>query len=200
MFGEIEKWILIAIGGSIGFVILDIVGWQTLYTIAPDFVEKYHLFFILKDVKRHFGFLLDKGYKISKAEYSFQHFGNWVVMFESQKCKIILIQDRLELLLSFAPRKTEVKEGFSLGTMVYFLTEEHYFIPPFEGNLSWGKRKQFEQSANLLRKFHDQIVPYLDDNEIWESNYWKHKNQLLATQQIYNKAMTAYYRKKHLNK
>jgi hypothetical protein len=88
-----------------------------------------------------------------------------------------------------------VKEGFSLGTMIYFLTEEHYFVPLFEGNLSWGKRKQFEQSVNLLRKYHDQIVPYLDDNEIWESNYWKHKNQLLATQQIYNKALIAYYRK-----
>jgi hypothetical protein len=109
MFSEIAKWFLIAIGGSVGLVILYFIVWQALNSIAPDFVEKYHLFFILKDVKKHFSFLLDKGYKISKAEYSFQHFGNWVVTFESQKCKIIIIQDRLELLLSFGCVPFELK-------------------------------------------------------------------------------------------
>ena len=84
--------------------------------------------------------------------------------------------------------------------MVYFLTEEHEFVAPFDGNLSWGKRKQFEQLANSLRKYHDQIVPYLDDTELWESNYWKHKNRLLAAQKTYNKALMADYRKKRMNR
>jgi hypothetical protein len=200
MFGEIAKWILIAIGGAIGLVILYIVGWQALNMVAPDFVVKYNLYFVLRDIKRYFVFLLDKGYKIANTHYSFQHFGNWIVTLESQKCTIFIIQDRLELQLSLAPRKAEMKDSFSLESMIYFLTKGQEFIGYFEGNLSWGKKKQFGRLANLLRKYHDQIVPYFDNNgnNLWESDFSKHKDDLISNQKRYNELLMADYRQKHI--
>ena len=200
MFGEIAKWILITFGGAIGLVILYVIGWQVLNSIAPDFVEKYNLYFVLRDIKRHFGFLWDKDYTISHTHYSFRHFGNWIITLESQKCTIFISQDRLELQISLAPRKAEIRDSFSLEAMIYFLTKGQEFIGYFDGNLSWGKKKQFERLAALLRRYHDQIVPYLDNNgnNLWESEFWKYKDDLIANQKTYNEISVASYRQKYM--
>jgi hypothetical protein len=157
MIGEIVKWVLIIISGLIGYTILYSIGWQILASIAPDAVEKYNLYCITKDVKKYFGFLFDEDYIITRTHYSYQHFGNWAVTFESQGCRIELVQYRLELLLALAPRKVDSREGFSLRAMIYFITKGEIFIGFFEGNHSWGKRKQFERLANLLEEYHDKI-------------------------------------------
>ena len=200
MIGEIGKWVLIVIGGGIGYTILYIVGWQVLASIAPEAVEKYNLYFVTKDVKKYFGFLLDKGYTITHTNYSYQQFGNWGVNLESEGCEIELVQDRLELLLSLTPRKADARDGFSLGALIYFVTNGKVFIGLFEGNHSWGKKKQFERLANLLQEYHDKIVPYLDNSNPWESNFPKYKDDLIATQKKYNAFLMADYRERHMRR
>jgi len=197
MIGEIIKWALIILGGLIGYTILYIIGWQILASIAPNVVEKYNLYFIIKDLKKYFGFLFEKGYALTNMHYSYQSFGNWGVTFESQMCRIELVQDRLELLLSLAPRKADARDGLSLGAMIYFVTKGKVFIGFFEGNRSWDKRKQFERLAGLLKEYHDKIVPYLDNSNPWESDYVINKDELVATQKKYNAFLMADYRQKH---
>ncbi len=197
MIGEIAKSALIIIGWLVGSAILYVIVWQILASIAPEAVEKYNLYFVIKDVKRHFGFLFDKGYTISNMHYSYQHFGNWVVTFESQKCAIYLVQDRLELLLSLAPRKADTKDWFSLEAMIYFVTKGQRFMGFFEGNHTWDKKKQFERLANLLKEYHDKIVPYLDNTNPWESDFAKYKDELTTTQRKYNNLLMEDYRQKH---
>ncbi|MBI2707964.1 MAG: hypothetical protein HYX35_06625 [Proteobacteria bacterium] len=200
MIGEIAKWLLIVIGGLVGFTILYIIGWQIAASVAPDAVEKYNLHFVIKDIRKYFGFLFGKGYTISNTHYSYEHFGNWIVTLESQKCKIHLVQDRLELLVSFSPGKADTKVEFGLGAMIYFVTKGHKMIGFFEGNHSWGKKKQFERMANLLKEYHDQIVPYLDNENPWESAFGKHKDELMSVQKKYNDVLMADYRQKHTRK
>jgi len=200
MFGEIAKWLLIIVGGLIGFTILYLIGWQVAASVAPNAVEKYNLRFVIKDIRKHFGFLFDKGYTISNTLYSYEHFGNWIVTLESQKCKIHLVQDRLELLVSFSPRKADTKVELGLGTMIYFVTKGQKFIGFFKGNHSWGKKKQFERLANLLREYHDQIVPYFDNDNPWESDFGKYKDELMSTQRKYNDLLMKDYHQKHMKK
>lgn len=200
MIGEIVKWLLLIFGALVGFAILDIIGWQVAASVAPDAVEKYNLRLVIKDVKKYFGFLLNKGYTISDTHYSYQHFGNWGVTLESQNCKIHLVQDRLELLVSFAPLKADRKDEFGLEAMIYFVTKGQEFIGFFEGNHSWGKKKEFERMANLLREYHDQIVPYFDNENPWESAFGKNKDELISVQKKYNDVLMADYRQKHTRK
>jgi hypothetical protein len=196
MIGEIVKWVLIIIGGLMGCTILYIMGWNYLAAIAPEAVEKYNLYFVIRDVKKYFGFLIAKGYTITRTHYSYQHFGNWAVTLESKECRIEIVQDRLELLLALAPCKADSRDGFSLGALIYFVTKGEVFIGFFEGNKSWGKRKQFERLAHLLEEYHDKITPYLDNSNPWESSFPKYKNELKATQEKYNAFLLADYRER----
>jgi hypothetical protein len=200
MIGEIAKWILIIIVGLIGYTIIYLIGGQIFATIAPDTIEKYNLHFVIKDVKKHFGFLFDKGYTISKTFYDYQTFGNWMITFESQKCTIKLVQDRLELLLSLAPRNAEINDGFSLEAMIYFVTKGQKFVGSFNGNLSWGKKKQYERLANLLKEYHDQLIPYLDYDNYLESDFENYKGELISMQRKYNDLLMEEYRQKHMKR
>ncbi len=196
MIGEVANWILIVIVGLIGYTILYIIGWQIFASVAPDRVEKYNLHFVIKDVKKHFGFLFDRGYTISKTSYSYQTFGNWMITLVSQKYTIQLVQDRLELLLSLAPRNAEINDGFSLGAMIYFVTKGQKFVGFFDGNLSWGKKKQYERLANLHREYHDQIVPYLDNDHCLESDSGNYMDELMSMQRKYNDLLMGFPRPK----
>jgi hypothetical protein len=200
MIGEVAKWILIIIVGFFGYTIIYIIGWQIFASIAPDTVEKYNLHFVIKDVKKHFGFLFDKGYTISKTSYSYQNFGNWIITLESQKCTIKLVQDRLELLLSLAPRNAEIKDSFSLEAMIYFVTKGQIIVGSFDGDLSWGKKKQYERLSNLLKEYHDQLIPYLDNDNYLENDFGNYKYDLVLMQRKYNDLLMEDYRQKHMRR
>ena len=197
MISEIAKWLLIVVGGLVGFAILYIIGWQVAVSVAPDAVEKYNLRFVVKDIKKYFGFLLDKGYAISNMQYFEEFFGNWIVTLESQKCKIYISQDRSEVMVSLAPLKAHERDEFSLEAMIYFVTKGQKLIGFSKAN----KKKRFEHLASLLKEYHDQIVPYLDNENYWESDFGKYKNELMATQrQWYHLLMEKYLQRPTKNK
>jgi hypothetical protein len=136
---------------------------------------------ILRDIKRFFGFLLERGYRICDAQYFPKINGNWVVTLESPDCKIEISSDRDIIGVVFSPpRKGSEKTHVSLESMIYFLTEGREFAGDFEGNFAWGKRRQLERLASLLRVYIDQITHYFGDN------FEKYKSDLILAQRKYN--------------
>jgi hypothetical protein len=74
-----SQQIFVIVGGLFGVFILYLVGRHVLASISPETDEKIELYFILKDIKHHFGFLFEKGYKIREAHYSINPNGSWHV-------------------------------------------------------------------------------------------------------------------------
>ena len=143
-----------------------------------------------KDIRRYFGFLFDRGYKIRDSEYSSQHFGNWRVTLESTKCVIEIYSDRFELFVAFGPSDINRKNRIGLKSMIYFLSHGQNFIDSYDGNFFWGKKKQFERLASLLNEYIDQITPYFGDD------FWKYAGDLMLAQvQCTNLGMERYARK-----
>ena len=133
---------------------------------------------IQKDIRHYFSFLFDRGYKIVNSFYDAQNFGNWIITLEALECIIEITNDRDELLITFASIQ-ERNNSIGLKPMIYFLTQGENFIGPYKGNLSWGKKKQYQQLANLLEKYIDQIEPY------FRNDFRKHKANLIIAGKEY---------------
>lgn len=144
-------------------------------------MNKLVLSFILRDVEHFFSFLLARGYRIRDAQYFPEINGNWAVNFESMGCNIEISSDRDVINLAFAPTyTTQDKTRISIEAMIYFLTEGREVVGDFEGNFAWGKRKQLERMASLLRAYIDQIEPYFGND------FEKYKDDLTMVQKRYN--------------
>ena len=143
-------------------------------------MRRFLLASILREVQRHFGFLYEKGYSIKHADYDSQHFGNWIVIFESSATAIEIYSDRGAILLALRPRRSEGRDGIGLEAMIYFLSHEQEFVEGFKGNLLWGKNRQYERLARLLREYIDLITPYFG------SEYETYRRQLMLAQEKYN--------------
>ena len=85
------------------------------------------------------------------------------MLLESPNCIIEISNDRNELFVSFASF-SDRKSLIGLKPMIYFLSQGENFIGSYEGNLFWGKKKQFEILTNLLKEYIDQITPYFGNN------------------------------------
>lgn len=144
-------------------------------------MKRLILRFILRDVKRHFGFLLERGYHINEAQYFPRPNGTWVVDFKSQNCNIEISSDRDEINVSISPSNPEQsKTQFSIESITYFLTDGREVVGSFEGNLAWGKRKQFERLASLLKRYLDQI------EFLFGKDFERQKTNLVQAQKKYN--------------
>ena len=131
---------------------------------------------ILKEVKRYFGFLFDASYRVRSAIYHPQAFGNWEIVLETNNSIIEICKDRTEILIYFVPLHGDRKYRIEFKSMIYFLSQGKQFVGPFEGNLFWGKKKQYEELAALLREYIDQITPYFGND------FDNYKNELLTAQ------------------
>lgn len=121
---------------------------------------------IVKEVERHFSFLYENGYKIRNSEYSPEFNGNWNIEFESKNSIIYFICDRNEIALYFSPLKnTKMKDLIGIDQMIYILSNGNNAVKPFKGNLAWGRKKQFERLAKLVKEHIDQIIIYFENIE-----------------------------------
>jgi hypothetical protein len=142
--------------------------------------KKNKLDFVPKEIRRYFGFLFDRGYKIKDFESHPQHFGNWRVALESTECVIEIYCDRNEISLAFGPLDIKEKTRIGLKSMICFLSQGKNVVKPYEGNLFWGKRKQFEILASLLKEYIDRITPFFG------RDFQKHKFDLMFAQSKYS--------------
>lgn len=134
---------------------------------------------ILKEVKQYFGFLYEKGYRVQRADYHSEDFGNWDVEFEFKDSVLEISNDRNEIMVYLLPLDRNSKYRFSIKEMVYFLSRGQKFIDSFKGSLAWGKKKQYLELAELLRNYLDQITPYFGNN------FHDHREDLLSAQRAY---------------
>jgi len=153
-------------------------------------MDKIIVALIQRDIRHHFGFLEESGYKIHDAQYFPEMNGSWAVDLESSGCNIEIYSDRDVLNLIFIPVNADRKYRISVEAMIYFLTEGREFVGDFEGNFAWGKRKQFERLVSLLKTYLDQIVPYFGDD------FEKYKDNLMLAQKKYNDLSFKIYRTK----
>ena len=120
---------------------------------------------INRDIKYYFGFLFERGFKICSTEYSPKYNGNWVVRLESSDCIMYITSDRGNLLLEFsALQDRNTKRRINIENIIFLISEGQTIIRPFQGNTFWGKNKQFERLADLLKKHIDQISSYINEN------------------------------------
>lgn len=134
---------------------------------------------VIKSINRYFSFLFDSGYQILSVDYHPDAFGNWEVTLGMDQSILQICQDRAAILVYFLPLQGNKGCRIELKAMIYFISHGKIFIGPFKGNLTWGKKKQFEGLAELLRDYLDQITPYfgIDFND--------YKNEILAAEKDY---------------
>ena len=185
--------IIIVVGAIIGLLISYFVVRYMIASISPETDERIELHFILKDIKRYFGFLFKKGHRIREAHYSIHPNGSWHVDIESKECVVSIVQDKGEILAYFSPALGSIpsNDKVSIEAMIYFLSEGKDIVESYKGNLAWGKRRQFERLAGLLRKYIDQIVPQ------FRTTYHEYKDKLKeAERQYFNIRVTEIARHK----
>lgn len=134
---------------------------------------------ILKEVRQYYSFLFQLGYDIQNVGYYPHEFGNWEVRFESNRCILEICKDRTEILIYFLPLNGDRHYRISLKAMIYYLSQRKIFVGPFKGNLFWGMKRQYEESASLLKIYHDQITPYFG------SKFDLCRNELLHVERDY---------------
>ncbi len=171
--------IAIVVGGILGLFILYFVARHILASISPETDEKIELYFILKDVKRHFGFLFEKGYKIREAHYSINPNGSWHVDIESKECVVSIVQDRSEISAYVSPKlgSNTLGNQISLEALIYLQSNGKNIIDSYEGNLAWGKQKQLERLAGLLKRYADQIASYFGSNFHYDKSVFRNAEQ-----------------------
>ena len=145
---------------------------------------------IVEDIKRYFGFLLDKGYQIRDVRYFQEAFGNWHVILESSKHFIRIDCDRSYISVLFDPEKTNSRNQIGLETLIYYLSKGKHFVGYFEGNPALGKNKQLERLAGLLSEYHDEIA------RLFETDYRRLKEDLALSQKKYGELLEESYSRK----
>jgi hypothetical protein len=154
-------------------------------------MENKRLDLIERDIHRYFRFLFDKGYELREAHYHEDAFGNWEVTLEYQDKALEIYMDRLELMVAFRPKNLDRKIEIGIEPMIFYLSNERSFIPPYEGNLSWGRKKQFERLSRLTLEWIDRIEPYFGPG------FSEYGRELLAVQRKYNDLCIKTYKKRH---
>jgi len=136
---------------------------------------------ILADVEYYFGFLFDKGYRISQVDIPFLATRRWTVLFESSECVIKIFEDQGTIFLVFAPLKQRIDDRIGLEVMIYYISQGQKYIGEFEGNhRDW--KKQLERLAKFLVEYLEQITPYFEINKFQQSY-----SEFLAAQKEYEK-------------
>lgn len=100
---------------------------------------------LVNDIKRHVGFLFDRGYEIHSAEKHADASGRTVIL-KHDNLFLKVFEERGERELSFA---RDARGFIDIRSIIYFLTENKVLL--------LGTSTGVEKYANLLREYIDQI-------------------------------------------
>ena len=142
---------------------------------------------IEQDISSHFAFLFDRGYVITGREYYPKHFGNWSVFLQSGECGIQITSDRSELMVLLCPLSTDRRVCIEIRAFLYCLSQGRDFVGAYQGNMTRGKKKQFEWLSELLRQNLDRALPHFGEE------FDAHRESLLSAQKRYNEEALARY-------
>jgi hypothetical protein len=125
----------------------------------------------IKNMKTHFPFLFDRGFRVTYTHFDEESFGNWIVVLGSPDFSVMLIQDRSELWLSIGSGERYSNQGRWVGLelLIYFLTNEKAYIASYDGDLH-DQTKQYQRLAETLVKYYDQIFDVIVSD--FDKNYY----------------------------
>lgn len=111
----------------------------------------------LEQIRKYFGYLFDEyGFNVV-AETHFESFGNWVVVLQSDDCRIRIIQDREEISVALGPLWSipgwQAGPWYDLAVITAFLTQGNSTVE----YRSTTTDRQLEQLAEVLHSRYDQI-------------------------------------------
>jgi hypothetical protein len=116
---------------------------------------------IRRDIETHFGFMLQRGFVITLADYSPEMMGAWAVDLRSETCTMHVTNDRSFIGVEFSPAAaTSNSDRISLDTLLTKVTEGAVVLQPFRGNLAWGQKKQLQRWAKALEANVDAVLQY----------------------------------------
>lgn len=127
---------------------------------------------IIADIEIYFPFLFEKGFKIVRAEYYEQNFGNWLVVLNSEKSCIRLLQDRSYVSCSIGPSCVVGGGGidYALDVVIAFLTEGKArsqklgIIKPYQ--------EQFQEIAVNIENYIERI------NQLFQKDFAEYGDEL----------------------
>jgi hypothetical protein len=178
------KWVVIITASLFAIRIVYIFARVGIAATLPETLEKYDLHLILQDVKHHFKFLLDDGYKIVHSEYSDHPRGGWLVVFESPDSKLSILLDKqdrpaMDIELLLVDMKIYEQPQIFLGAMIYFLTNGKVFVANYFNYNPLSRNRQLRDAARLLKAYKDRIEAYV------RNDYERTKDQLDSFRERY---------------
>jgi hypothetical protein len=125
----------------------------------------------VKNMKTHFPFLFDRGFRVTYTHFDEESFGNWIVVLGSPEFNVMLIQDRSELLLSMGSGQRYSNQGRCVGLelLIYFLTNEKDYIASYDGDLH-DQTKQYQRLAEIFQRYYSQIFDVMVSD--FDKNYY----------------------------
>jgi hypothetical protein len=140
---------------------------------------------LIDDIHTYFTFLFEKGYVISQIKkYSRK---DWQVLLKSNNISIVILCDQGEISVFLSPTNSDMNFRIGLLAMVYYLSSGNIFIGRHKPDLFHYREKVFEEQASLLKKYYDQIAPYLG------IDYAKFEHEIKVSGQKYLKLFEENY-------
>jgi len=142
----------------------------------------------MKQIRRYFGFLYQRGFRVASTTTTSWLFGSWWVMLESELCKVQIRSHRDEINVALHPAVSDEAKGIALESMIYYLSHGEMFIGYFleKGKLVSVKR-QFKELAGLLNAYLDEAIPYFGPE------YPKYRDALISAQNEHNDRLLREY-------
>lgn len=114
-------------------------------------------------IYHYFGFLFRRGFKIQRIVSEFNVFvglGNWMVILESNNCRISIIKEQEKIFIDFGLAGTEEENVIGIQGMVFYLTKGDIFIDYSPS----AYRKQMKWFSKLLNEYIDKIILFYDSD------------------------------------
>jgi len=173
-------WVIIVFAILFGLGLIYTIVWMVIASVSPETIITREQYFIAQDVKRHFRFLIERGYEVSHLKYVPHHYAGWHFQLDSPDQKISIMLDQQERpLLAFGTDKTDKQHQIFLDAMIYHLTEGKVFRGYSYDSISTSRNHVFKNIAKLLKTYINQIERYSRDD------FEKPKNELSKIQEQY---------------
>src|SRR5687767_7322095 len=94
MVNDSANWVIAVIASLFGLGMAYIIARMLIASVSPETEKRIQLYSILRDAKRHFRFLLEKGYSISHLEYVPHHHAGSHFQLDSPDNRISIVLDQ----------------------------------------------------------------------------------------------------------
>lgn len=112
-------------------------------------------------VRKHFGFLFERGTRVIFADYDTHAFGNFVIVLETTELRISFFRDRGTITTQVGPLwatpNWEGEPWYDLIAIVAFLTQKQVLISGY-WKYEFDDEKQLEQLTKVFLFYYDRIV------------------------------------------